>query len=247
MERVQEQLQELTDAFTLYKRETDQRLGGIVSAFKPATKFALMETAVYTFVRVSQQHEHLLPKIQDSASSLASCVLTLLLSEDDGPKSKSQFDWGQPNIKDFDAAARHGVGLEALGALVAFIENEHIYKADLKDWQRNLVTHGGMFLDSLYDPTHGGMFLDSLYDPGVREGGKPGKTAVQVKAMLDNFVEKRISFQNQADIDVEAGLEKVVTFLAAKGLATSDPGKRDALQVLKRIFPPPVPVQSLTE
>jgi hypothetical protein len=249
MKTVQEQLDELNQRHDELKErldendqrhdendhlldEIDQRLDGIVAAFEPATKFALMETAVYTFVRVSQQHEHLLPKIQDSASSVATCVLTLLLSEDDGPKSKSQFDWGQPNIKAFDAAARHGVGLEALGALVAFIENEHISKADLKDWQRNLVTQGGMF-------------LDSLYDPGVREGGEPGKTAAQVKAMLESFVEKRISFQ--ADIDVEAGLEKVVTVLAAKGLATSDPGKRDALQVLKRIFPPSVPVQSLTK
>jgi tetrahydromethanopterin S-methyltransferase subunit G len=93
MKTVQEQLDEvkerldkndqLLDEMKQGLDEIDQRLDGIVAAFKPATKFALMETAVYTFVRVSQQHEHLLPKIQDSTSSLASCVLTLLLSEDE--------------------------------------------------------------------------------------------------------------------------------------------------------------------
>jgi hypothetical protein len=157
-------------------------------------------------------------------------VLTLLLSEDDDPKSK--FDWGQPEIRDFDAAARLVVGLEVLGALVAFIENEHISKADLEDWprKRNLVARGGVFLDSLY---------------GVREGGGPGKTAAQVKAMLENFTEKRNSFQ--ADIDVKAGLEKVVTVLTAKGLAPKEKGKKAALLALNRIFVVPVPEQSLRQ
>jgi hypothetical protein len=52
-----------------------------------------------------------------------------------------------------------------------------------------------------------------------------------VKAMREIFAGKGTSFQ--ADIDVE---EEVVTVLTAKGLTTSDPGKRAALKVLNRIF-----------
>jgi hypothetical protein len=55
-----------------------------------------------------------------------------------------------------------------------------------------------------------------------------------VKAMREIFAGKGTSFQ--ADIDVEAGLEEVVTVLTANGLATSDPGKRAAIKVLNRIF-----------
>jgi hypothetical protein len=192
------------------KRESDERFDGIVSAFGPATKYALMETAVYTFVEGLLQYP---------ASSTANCVLILLLSEKKNPRF-SPFAWRGTKM---DAATKLVVGKQVLGALVAFIEDEHITEAFLKDCppERNVVAHNGVF-------------LDSLYDPGVRGRGEPGVTAAQVKVMRDNFVEKRKAFK--ADIDLEAGLEKVVAALEGKGLAANARGKRAALKLLNRCF-----------
>jgi hypothetical protein len=229
-----------------YKSESIQRFKGIRAAFEPTTKFALMESTVYTLVKVEEQHEEWRQKIQHSASSAAGCVLTLLLSGDNDPKLK--FDWGQPEIRDFDAASRLVVGLEVLGALVAFIEHEHISKADLEDWprERNLAAHGGVFLDSLYgsrDSEGGKGVKMEAQDPGDSERGKQVKTAAEVNAMRANFEAERNSLR--ADIDVEARLEKVVTVLTAKGLKPQRKSKEAALQALNRIFP--VPEQSLRQ
>jgi hypothetical protein len=191
------------------KRESDERFDGIVSAFGPATKYELMETAVYTFVEGLLQYP---------ASSTANCVLSLLLSEKKNPRLP--FAWRGTKM---DAATKLVVGKQVLGALVTFIEDEHMTEALLKDWppERNLVAHNGVF-------------LDSLYDPGVRGRGEPGFTAAQVKAMRANFVEKRKAFK--ADIDVEAGLEKVVAALEGKGLAANARGKRAVRKLLNRCF-----------
>jgi hypothetical protein len=190
-------------------REINERLDGIVGAFGPATKYALMETAVYTFVEDLFQYP---------ASLAAKCVLRLLLSENKNPHSR--FMWKGAKM---DAATKLVVGKQVLGALVAFIEDEHITEACLKDWprERNVVAQDGVF-------------LDSLYDPGVRGRGEPVVTAAQVRAMRDKFTEKRKAFK--ADIDLEAGLEKVVAALEGKGLAANARGKRAALKLLNRCF-----------
>jgi hypothetical protein len=128
---------------------------------------------------------------------------------------------GQPKIGDFDAAARLVVlGVEVLSAIVAtIIESGHISKADLEDWpsEYNLVAHAG------------GMFLVHFVTPGSARGA-PAKTAAQVKACGIKFEEERTSFE-EADTEVKAGLEKVVTVLTAKSLVPSDPGKQAALDL----------------
>ena len=200
-----------------------KRLDGIVTAFEPATKFALMETAVYDFVKVDKEHLQIEGKIKYSASQVASCVLTLLLSPVD-PLQQSGFNWGQPGIAKFDSAHRLAVGLEVLGALVAFIEAEDISKADLEDWppERNLVAHDGTFLNSLY-----------VYEG--HEGSATVKTGEQVKTVRDEIAAQRILFQPYAN--VEAGLDAVVAALTTKGLTPSKGSIKKAIEVLKRVFP----------
>ena len=230
LDDVRERLDELREAIgaidldDMRERLDDmnQRLDGIFGAFEPATNFALMETAVYEFVKVGEPYTDFEGKIHHAASLVAGSVLALLLSPE--TPTQSEFVWGQPGKADFDGARRLAVGLEVLGALVAFIEAKDISKADVEDWpsEHNVVAHEGKLLNSLY-----------VYE-GL-EGSATAKTGAQVKTIRDEITAKRTQFQPYAN--VEAGLVAVVAALTAKGLTPSEGSIEDALQVLKRVFP----------
>jgi hypothetical protein len=238
-------VQELTKELTSFKektedkqKETDQDLQGIRAAFDPATKYALMETAVYTFVEVGLQksgwvdkcqHPEVdseVDKIQYAASPLASRVLTLLLSG----KPPKKYNWSGPNKSIIGTGDLFVVGLQVLGALVAFIENEHTSQADLKEWppERNVVAHNGKLLDAL----HGG---------NVREGVE-AKTAELIVVMRSDFDEKSketIHPQPESwEEQLGQELDKVVKALSEKGLTPEAPAREKAFKVLKGICSP---------
>jgi hypothetical protein len=224
-----EEFQKKTEEkFTL----VEQSLQGIRAAFAPATKCALMETAIYTFVEVGLRKYGSVDKIQYPASKLASCVLTLLLLED---VSESNFVWrGPKNSQIGNDGYNDGlfvVGLQVLGALVAFIENEHTSQADLQDWppERNVVAHNVKLLDALH------------------EGGAPvvAKTAAQIEVMRADFGEKsKETIRPQPERwEAQLGeeLDKVVKALEKKDLAPNALGKKAALKVLENICSPDHP------
>ena len=128
--------------------EFEQRLDGILAAFDPATKYALLETAVYLFVKAFlRNHPSLeLEKIQFAASKLASCVLASVSS---GDGSQTKVTWTGPKLA--------GIGNDdlivvVLGALVAYINNDETSPADLMAWppERNVVAHNGTLVKALY-------------------------------------------------------------------------------------------------
>jgi hypothetical protein len=224
-----EEFQKKTEEkFTL----VEQSLQGIRAAFVPAIKCALMETAIYTFVEVGLRKYGSVDKIQYPASKLASCVLTLLLLED---VSESNFVWrGPKNSQIGNDGYNDGlfvVGLQVLGALVAFIENEHTSQADLQDWppERNVVAHNVKLLDALH------------------EGGAPvvAKTAAQIEVMRADFGEKsKETIRPQPERwEAQLGeeLDKVVKALEKKDLAPNALGKKAALKVLENICSPDHP------
>jgi hypothetical protein len=238
-EEAEENQKKTEKEFTSFKekteekqKETDQSLQGIRAAFVPAIKCALMETAIYTFVEVGLRKYGSVDKIQYPASKLASCVLTLLLLED---VSESNFVWrGPKNSQIGNDGYNDGlfvVGLQVLGALVAFIENEHTSQADLQDWppERNVVAHNVKLLDALH------------------EGGAPvvAKTAAQIEVMRADFGEKsKETIRPQPERwEAQLGeeLDKVVKALEKKDLAPNALGKKAALKVLENICSPDHP------
>jgi hypothetical protein len=234
-------VQELTDELTSFKektedkqKETDQSLQGIRAAFDPATKYALMETAVYTFVEVGLQKSGWVDKcqhpevdkIQYAASPLASRVLTLLLAGE--PPKK--YNWSGPNKSIIGTDDLFVVGLQVLGALVAFIENEHTSQADLKEWpsERNAVAHNGKLLDAL----HGG---------NVREGveAKTAELIVGMRADFDKKSKETIHPQPENwEEQLGQELDKVVKALSEKGLTPKLPDKKAAFEILERTCSP---------
>jgi hypothetical protein len=216
-------------------KSVEQSLQGIRAAFDPATKYALMETAVYIFVLFGLQksgwvdkcqYEADVDKIQYAASPLASRVLTLLLSGE--PPKK--YNWSGPKKSIIGSDDLFVVGLQVLGALVAFIENEHTSQADLKEWppERNVVAHNGKLLDAL----HGG---------NVREGVE-AKTAELIVVMRSDFDEKSketIHPQPESwEEQLGQELDKVVKALSEKGLTPEAPAREKAFKVLKGICSP---------
>jgi hypothetical protein len=236
-DETKERLTKTEDELTSFKKEAEERLTkseqrfqGILVAFDPATKYALLETAIYTFVEFGLRNYRSVDKIKYPASTLANHVLTLLLS---GDVSESKFGWLGPKNSQIGNDGYNGglfvVGLQVLGALVAFIENEHTSKEDLEDWppERNVVAHNGEFLKALY---------------GGEGAPVVAKTPELIEVMRADFGEKsKETIRPQPERwEAQLGeeLDKVEKALTEKGLAPNALGKKAALEVLKRICSP---------
>jgi hypothetical protein len=80
----------------------------------------------FTLFKEKTEEKFTLVEQKFSASQLASRVLTLLLSEEN---PTTTFNWSGPKKSKIGKGDLFVVGLQVLGALVAFIENEHTSKA----------------------------------------------------------------------------------------------------------------------
>jgi hypothetical protein len=207
-------------------------------AVVPVRKFALLETAVHAFVikvglwnnpsLLDPKSIEQLMNIQNEASSLASFVLTCLVSSS-GDGSKSNFNWSGPTkMAQIDNDGLFVVGLKVLGALVAFIENEHTSQDNLMAFSLESRKVAG-----------DGKLLDALYGGAPVEMTEAMAKSMEMRAGFDGFDGKskgtiRPKTENQG-AQLAEELDKVEKALTDKGLAPNALGKKAALEVLERI------------
>jgi hypothetical protein len=183
----------------------ENRLDVFTGVFAPATKTALLETAVYQYVKLPNEVDTgQYDKTKHGASIICSRLLEMVVtgSEED------VLSWQGPNV--FPSHAKLPVILQGLHGLFAYIENAKT--EDLENWEtqsRNQLAHNGKFLEAL------------IVTPEGKKAGRTdyAETKVNVNAMRKNFADREASLEPFVDLD--QGLQSVTDALEAKGFVVA--------------------------
>ena len=196
------------------------RFDNLTEAFEPVITFALLETAVYEFVKraIPSGWDHAESKINHGMSSLCGTVLTNLLS---GMGDQKTLSWQGPSTKPRVGFPRNSVPSlvqHGLAGLAVFIELQADAAAlqNMDSGNRNMLAHNGACLDAFFKTPEKNARLDS---PGFQG------TKAQVKESRQRFASAASSHSVPSTIEDAVAL--VVSALAAKSFVV-DPGVSDA-------------------
>jgi hypothetical protein len=185
------------------------RVDHSAEALAPATQYALMETAISTFVSPVIPSSFILPKDKDKVSYAVSLVCRVVLTSFLFPDKTPTFSWQGPSRmtgKNKSVVLRHG-----LVGLVSFIDSQDDF--DLVTWDpqaRHDFLHNGRFLDAYYG-TPKKRRTDSS-DPSY------SVTKKDVKEKRTKYTENASSLGVNVPMTVAAAVALVVTALEVKSI-----------------------------